>query len=143
MWKQIFGVITVAHAAILAAAAIGLFKFWVRTRFWLPKYIHVMAGIAFIIMFWAMSMAPADAPVNRWGFISRFFFSLLLPGIVYLFFIVYGGQHAAYRGSVATQDPCPFCGGPVATQPPGSSEITSETRFLEQQCPHCGQSLHR
>jgi len=142
VWKHIVSSLYLVHAALLAVAAFGFFKFWKRTRFWLPRYIHVLAGIAFLIMFWAMSMAPADAPVNRWGVISRFFFSLALPAIVYFFFIVYGGQHVAFRRSAAIQAPCPCCGDPVAAQPIASSATTSETRFIEQQCPHCGQNLH-
>jgi hypothetical protein len=100
MWNQILSSLYLVHAALLAVAAFGFFKFWARTRFWLPRYIHVMAGIAFLIMFWAMSMAPADPPVNRWGVISRFLFSLALPAIVYFFFIFYGGQHLTFRRSV-------------------------------------------
>lgn len=142
MWKQIFGGLYLVHAALLVVAAFGFFKFWGRTRFWLPKYIHVMAGIAFLTMFWVMSMAPADAPVNRWGVMSRFLFSLALPAIVYFFFIVYGGQHAAFRTSVAIHAPCPFCGDPVAAQPITSSEAASTSRLIERQCPHCGHELH-
>lgn len=37
MLNHVFGVISLAHALLLARAAFGLFKFWGRTRFWLPS----------------------------------------------------------------------------------------------------------
>ena len=29
--------------------AVGFLTFWIRTRFWLPKYIHVLAAIGLIV----------------------------------------------------------------------------------------------
>jgi hypothetical protein len=142
MWKQVFSAINLIHAVFLAVAAFGLFRFWKRTHFWLPKYIHVMAAIAFLVMFSAMSKAPPDAPVNHWGVVSRFLFSLLLPAIVYFFFILYGGQHVAFRRLRTKQIPCLFCGGMVAAQVWGPSEGTSSPQYVEETCPHCGQALN-
>jgi len=39
--------------------AVGLFAFWRRTRFRLPKYVHVIAAIAFIFSLWLFSIQPA------------------------------------------------------------------------------------
>jgi len=85
-------------------------------------------------------MAPVDAPVNRWGAISRFLFSLLLPAIVYFFFILYGGQRVAFDRSMATLVPYPFCGNLVSARP-GELGSESATRFLELVCNRCGQTL--
>jgi hypothetical protein len=140
MWKRIFSGLYLVHVALLIIGAYGFFKFWRRTRFWLPKYIHVLAAIGFLLMLWVLSMAPADAPVNRWGPVPRFLFALVLPAIIYFFFVFYGGQRVAFDRSVATKLPCPFCGNPVPAHPvqPGS---TLTTRFLEPVCNQCGQAL--
>jgi hypothetical protein len=141
MWQNIFKAVYLLHAALLVIAAIGLFRFWRSTRFWLPKYVHVLAGIGFVVMLWVLSMAPADAPVNRWGPILRFLFALALPAIVYFFFIFYGGQRVAFNRSMARQVPCPLCSNPVPAYAATPSESTSGIRFLESECPHCGQKL--
>jgi hypothetical protein len=141
MWKNIFSGFYLLHAGILILAAIGFFRFWKRTRFWLPTYIHVLAGIAFAVMLWIFSMAPADAPVNKWGPVSRFLFSLSLPAIVYFFFIFYGGQHIAYTRKVGQQVPCPFCGILLSTRAPEGNDVASFARFLEPTCPNCGRTL--
>ena len=142
MWERLFSAFYLLHAFLSIAAAVGLFRFWVRTRFWLPKYVHVLAFIAFVVMLWVLSMASADAPVNHWGFASRLLFSLTLPAIVYFFFVFYGGQRAAYDRSAATYSPCPFCGKAARVYSTNTTEQSSAARFLESQCPHCGQSLN-
>src|SRR5260370_30840682 len=114
MWKVAFKGIYLVHALVLVLAAIGLFRFWARTRFWLPKYVHVLAGLGFVILLGVLAMAPADAPVNHWGPLSRFFFALVIPAIVYFFFVFYGGQPAAFDRSVATPVPCPLFAQPAA-----------------------------
>ena len=50
MWGALKAVYLV-HAALLVLAAIGFFRFWARTRFWLPKYVHVLAGASFALGF--------------------------------------------------------------------------------------------
>lgn len=142
MWKTVFTAVYLLHALFLIAVAVGLFRFWVRTRFWLPKYVHVLAGVAFVVMLWVLSAVPADAPVNHWGLASRLLFSLALPAMVYFFFIFYGGQRVAYDRSETTHSPCPFCGEPARVYRTKATEQSAGTRFLEPECPHCGQSLN-
>jgi hypothetical protein len=143
MWKHLLGGLYLVHLALLAVAAFGFFTFWARTRFWLPKYIHVLAGIAFLVMLGVLSMATADAPVNKWGLLSRVLFSLALPAIVYFVFVLYGGQRAAFDRSHEGQAPCPFCGHLVAAHPTGSTESQSIGRVIERQCPGCGQAINQ
>jgi len=52
MWNALFNRFRLVHAAIFAFAAFGLFGFWARTRFWLPKYVHLLAGIGLLSEFW-------------------------------------------------------------------------------------------
>jgi len=141
MWKVAFKGIYLVHALVLVLAAIVFFRFWARARFWLPKYVHVLAGVGFVILLWVLSLVPADAPVNHWGALSRFLFALVMPAIVYFFFVFYGGQRAAFDRSVATQLPYPFCGQPVTACPANTTEPASTARFLDQTCAHCGQTL--
>jgi hypothetical protein len=34
----------VIHVALVVLTAVGLIRFWARTRFWLPTYVHYLAG---------------------------------------------------------------------------------------------------
>jgi hypothetical protein len=49
MWKDIFNGFRFLEGILLALGAIGCLTFWARTRFWLPKYIHVLAAIGLIV----------------------------------------------------------------------------------------------
>jgi hypothetical protein len=40
-------------------AAVGFVRFAVRTRFWLPRYVHVMAAVALAIGIWFVTIVPA------------------------------------------------------------------------------------
>ncbi len=128
------------HALILVLSAVSLFRFWVRTRFWLPRYVHVLAGIGLVVMISVVSFAPADAPVNKWGWLGRFLLALALPAMIYVFFVLYRGQKTAFERSIAARVPCPFCSASLSAGP-NSIEVGSGTRFLESQCAHCGQTL--
>ena len=141
MWRQIFHGFGVLHFVLLAFAAIGFFKFWGRTRFWLPKYVHVLAAIGLAVSLWVASSAPEDAPMNQDGPLTRLLMILALPAMVYFFFIFHGGQHAAFVRSRATHGPCPFCQKPVRALPPDGEEWTEMTRFVETECPHCNHAL--
>jgi hypothetical protein len=103
----------IVHAAFFLLAAYGYVRFLIRTRFWLPRYVHVMAVIALVIGFGLLVIIPEDAPVNRgdWANLKRTLMVLLFPTLVYLAFVFYGGQHAAYearRNRLAMR--CPHCG---------------------------------
>jgi hypothetical protein len=45
MLAHLFTGFQALHNVLLAVAAIGFFIFWIRTRFWLPKYAHIRAAI--------------------------------------------------------------------------------------------------
>lgn len=85
------------HAALLILSAVGFFIFWVRTRFWLPKYAHILALIGLLVGAWAVSTTPEDAPINKAGPLGRFLLALAVPAMVYFFFVFYGGQRAAIK----------------------------------------------
>ncbi len=96
LW-QFFRGFQLLHGVLLALGAIAFFIFWARTRFWLPKYAHVLASIGLVVGVWCASISPADAPINREGPITRLLFPLVVPAMVYFFFVFYGGQRAAFR----------------------------------------------
>jgi hypothetical protein len=101
------------HLGLMILAAIGTLAFLVRTRFWFPRYVHWLAAIALGIGFAMLWLIPADAPVNRgdWVTLKKSAVVLLFPGIVYVAFVFYGGQRAAYdarRAGAAVR--CPHCG---------------------------------
>jgi len=141
MWNPLFNGFRLVHAAIFAFAAFGLFGFWARTRFWLPKYVHLLAGIGLAVGVLAVSAAPLDAPISKSGRVVRLLLMLLPPAMVSFFFIAYGGQRAAFERTASGLAPCPFCQNP---QPAESRRIQGgprKTWFVERQCRQCGQSF--
>lgn len=116
------------HGVLLAIAAIGFFRFWARTRFWLPRYVHYLAAFALALGLLLVSMAAPDAPINRdpWGGPKKTAMVLVFPALVYFFFVFFGGQAAAYDGIDPDAGPCPGCGdlGPAE----------------DGRCPRCGRS---
>ena len=58
---------TLLHAGLAILLAVGFFRFWIRTRFWLPRYVHWMAAIALCIGVGLLPAIPEDAPINRGG----------------------------------------------------------------------------
>jgi hypothetical protein len=60
MVAHLFTGFQVLHGVLLALAAIGFFIFWVRTRFRLPKYAHILAVIAVAVGIWCVSNVPDD-----------------------------------------------------------------------------------
>jgi membrane protein YdbS with pleckstrin-like domain len=120
------------HVLLLVAAAIGFFRFWAHTRFWFPRYVHVMAVVALAIGVWLLSIVPSDAPLNKGSYtmLKQALIVLGLPALVYFVFIFHGGQHAAYESRQRRQAVrCQFCGGAEAA--PGTA------------CPACGQIVHQ
>ena len=49
-----------------------------------------------------MSSVPSDAPPSKHGPAAKFAFALILPAMVYFFFVFYGGQEAAHRSKWKT-----------------------------------------
>jgi len=113
MLGHLFTGITLLHTALLVLSAIGFFIFWRRTRFWLPKYAHVLAFIGLVVGIWSSAGIPVDAPLGKQGPIIKLLAALVLPAMVYFFFVFYGGQRAAYARRFPRTVPCPYCRKPV------------------------------
>jgi hypothetical protein len=126
------------HAALVILAAIGCFRFLFRTHFWFPRYVHWMAVLALGIGLGMLGLIPQEAPINRGGWLGlkKAAVVLLFPGIVYVAFVFYGGQRAAFEARHRTSavrcrhcrvgaglpgDPCPQCG---QTNPASHSQGT-------------------
>jgi hypothetical protein len=90
------------HGFLLLISAVGFFIFWARTRFWLPKYAHVLAAIGLVVGVWCVSNVPSNARLNKQGPVAKFLFALIPPATVYFFFVFYGGQKAAHRSKPKT-----------------------------------------
>jgi hypothetical protein len=129
------------HHVLLAVSAIGFFIFWARTRFWLPKYAHILAAIGFVVGLWSVAGVPADAPINKKGPTAKLLLALLMPTMIYAFFVFLGGQRAAFKRRFERTTPCPYCKLPVAAIHIGGETPNPITSYVQQQCPHCGQSL--
>jgi len=97
MLGNLFRGFQLLHAVLLLISAVGFFIFWARTRFWLPKYAHILAAIGLVVGVWCVSNVPSDAPLSKQGPVAKFLFALILPAMVYFFFVFYGGQKAAHR----------------------------------------------
>jgi hypothetical protein len=142
MWKHLFDGFRLIHGILFAVAAVASFKFWVRTRFWFPRYIHVLAAISLGVMCLVLSTMPPDAQASKYGLISRCLFALTLPAIVYAAFIVYGGPRAAFHSRYQVTVPCPFCQTQLQALPKKSSDLHTPVQFADKACPACGHPLH-
>ena len=129
------------HGVLLALSAVGFFIFWARTRFWLPKYAHVLAAIGLVVGVWCVSSVPDDAPVNKYGPTGKLLVALAVPTIVYFFFVFYGGQRAAFKSRFEKSTHCPYCMLPVTAHQIGSGTPAPITSESQRQCPHCGHPL--
>jgi hypothetical protein len=91
-----------------------------------------------VLLVWSVSTMPTLPNPGFPRFVAwlvPFFFA----AIVYFFFVFYGGQHAAFRNAKMKRVPCPFCQLPIEAYP---GDAGTSPRFLEQQCPGCGQTLN-
>jgi hypothetical protein len=140
MWKEVFNGFRFLEGILLILGAVGCLTFWARTRFWLPKYIHVLAAIGLIVGVLSVWASPADAPIKQHGLIARVLLALALPAMIYAYFVLHGGQHVAFNRSLSKSAPCPFCRNPVKTLP-YDVQGTPTTQFAESVCPHCSQTL--
>ena len=141
MLGQLFRGFQLLHGVLLALSAIGFFVFWARTRFWLPRYAHILAAIGLVVGVWCVSNMPDDAPINKEGPTAKFLSALILPAIVYFFFVFYGGQRAAFKRRFERSTPCPYCKLPVTALQTGSGTPDPITSYAQRKCPHCGQPL--
>jgi hypothetical protein len=141
MLLEVFRGLQILHWALLMLAAGGFFTFWARTRFWLPIYVHFLAAISLAIGLWCLSSVSDDTPIYRQGPVVKALSVLALPAMVYFFFVVYGGQRAAFERRFGASAPCPYCKRPVADLQDGNSAADGEYFYAGRQCPHCGQTL--
>ena len=140
MLGQLFKGFYSLHGLLLLLFAIGFFIFWARTRFWLPRYAHIFAVIGLVVGLFCASNITDDAPIAKHGPIVRALFPLVVPAIVYFFFIFYGGQRAAFRSQFDSPIQCPNCDSQVSASqsaPSPSSTINSRPTH----CPNCGLTL--
>lgn len=140
LW-DVFQGLKILHWGLLTIAAAGFFTFWARTRFWLPQYVTFLAAIGLAIGFWCLSGAPDNAPISKQGPIVKTLSVLVLPVMVYFFFVFYGGQREAFERHSVTFAPCPYCKRPVAALRDGYRTIDGEYSYSERECPHCGQAF--
>jgi hypothetical protein len=142
MFGQFFRGFELLHGVLLALSAGGFFTFWARRRFWLPKYVHFLAAIGLLDGFWCVTNVSEDAPINKEGPIAKFLLALIVPAMVYFFFVFYGGQTSAFKRRFATSTLCPACGSPAKTLQSGSGAANPSPSSIQHQCPHCGQILN-
>ncbi|MFN8642497.1 MAG: hypothetical protein U0802_12910 [Candidatus Binatia bacterium] len=98
-----------SHRLLLVLAALGYFAYWTRTRLWMPRAAHVLAGVGLLVGLGCLVLTPSDAPVNRepLGWVKKGAMLAVFPALVYCCFIFCGGEPAAYAPARA----CPRCGG--------------------------------
>jgi hypothetical protein len=140
MGKSVFDDFRFLELILLLLGAFSFLTFWARTRFWLPKYAHALAAIGLMVGVLSVWASPADAPIKQHGLIACVFLALVLPAIVYAYFILHGGQRAAFNASLSKSAPCPFCRNQVKTLP-SDIQGTPTTQFAESECPHCSHTL--
>jgi len=105
---------------------------------WLPWYAHGLAAIGLAVGFWCISLAPADAPINRKGHFIRLLFALAVPALVYFFFLSYGGQRTAFNRRFSSPL-CPVCRKPLRLRPAVSTAGKSDS--VAPACSNCGAAL--
>jgi hypothetical protein len=140
MSKDVFSDFRFLEAILAIVGGFGFLTFWARTRFWLPKYIHVLAAIGLFVGVLSVWGSPADAPIKQQGLMACVLVALVLPAIIYAFFILHGGQHSAFNRSLSKSAPCPFCKNPVKTLP-CDAQGTPSAQFADPVCPYCGHPL--
>src|SRR4051794_8752240 len=107
---KFFRVLGWLAALVKIGFGIIFIRYWIRSRFWVPKYVHVMAAIALLIGLASLGSIPPEAPINRGAspFLNKVLAVLMFPALVYGAFVFYGGQHAAFDGR-EDRIPCPSC----------------------------------
>ena len=101
------------HLGLVLLTSLAAFGFLIRTRFWFPKYVHWLGVVALGVGLSMVTMIPADAPINagEWVALKKILFVFLFPAIVYVAFVFYGGQRAAYDARrIREGSCCPHCG---------------------------------
>lgn len=83
----------VIHAIMFAVLAVFYVWAWVRSRFWLPRYVHWLSGATFLLgcLMVCFIHGPGIA-----GIVKASVIPFMLSAIVYGVFVLYGGAHAAW-----------------------------------------------
>jgi len=102
MVRQLLAGLHLLQIVPLILGASGFFLFWRRTRFWFPRYAHILAAIALGVGVSVVCNVPPDAPISRAGVGAKVLLALAMPIVVYVYFVVHGGQAAAYRNKAKT-----------------------------------------
>ena len=129
MWDWLKAAQTL-HTIVAILAAIGFFRFLIRSHFWLPRYVHYLGAFALAVGIACLAFMPPQAPINQssWSGLKKALLVLVFPGLVYFFFVFYGGQRVAYeRAHQQSLVQCPYCRKGVVA--PGAH------------CPICGQAV--
>jgi len=140
MGETIRNGLSIVAGILLILTAIRSLPFWVRTRFWFPKYVHVLASIGGAVGLWCLVGMPEHGPRND-GPVAKVLVVLALPAIIYFIFLLYGGQRAAYLRHLEKSVSCPHCKLPVSARHNIDSAPDLKLPGIEGHCPHCGQSL--
>ncbi len=81
------------------------FLLWRKYRFWVPRYVHLLALVSFLLICWLNWLWIQAGGVLT---VRRVIIILFFPAIVYFFFVGYGGVKAALGGRrVARPDASP------------------------------------
>ena len=142
MLGQLLKGFQLVHFVLSCVSAIGFVTFWVHTRFWLPKYAHVLAAVGLAVGVYLVATAPKDAPLGQDAPASRFLFALAIPAAVYGLIVLTGGQKEVFKMRFRNFRQCPNCKAPL-TASQTSSDSPRTVTPANRQCPHCGQLLTR
>jgi hypothetical protein len=138
---MIWTILLVLRGILLLIAAVFLFRFWKRTQFWLPAYIHWLAIVSLLIMIWSLSTVPDDAPLSKDGLLTKLLLALSVPAVIYATFIVFGGQNVAFRRQFGTAIACPVCRKTISSFPAGRGKPEEAAKESEVRCPNCGHAI--
>jgi len=142
MIQDLFQGFQIVHGILVLLVAIAFFRFWARTRFWFPRYVHYLAALALLVGMILLSIMPEDAPINEKGPLAKVLLAAAFPALVYFFFIFYGGQQAAFESQLGTEiEACPYCGEPLSVVGRRDTAGPARSTSVENQCPRCCQTL--
>jgi uncharacterized membrane protein len=87
------------HGVLIIIAGVFNLWFWSRRRFWVPKYVHIVAAISLVIAILLGWMAfPLDQTSNPQRAIGIWIFiTILFPTVVHFVFVFLGGVETTYR----------------------------------------------
>ncbi len=90
---------TIIHGLVILIAGVFHLWLWARRRFWVPRYVHIIAAIALVIAIFLGWMGFSIGNVNNPEKAIRawILMIILFPSIVYFFFVFYGGVEAAHK----------------------------------------------